>query len=205
MHDEVPVHYAGIRGNAVLLAQKFVGEILRDGCVAVDATAGNGHDTLFLASAVGDNGKVYAFDLQREALETTANRLKQYGKQENVVLTNAGHELMDQYIHSSVDVFMFNLGYLPGSDHSKITKAKTTITALSTALSLLNPGGRISIVVYTAHQGAEDESRAVEEMVEQLDPRVFGVLKVVFKNRSSSAPFLIFIERVNSTHENLAP
>jgi predicted methyltransferase len=205
MYDGLPVPFAGIRGNAALLAQKFIGEILYEGCVAVDATAGNGYDTLFLAGAVGDSGKVFAFDVQRGALDTTAGRLKQAGREKNVVLINAGHEEMARYVTHPVDGVMFNLGYLPGGDHDIITRPDTTIKALHTALSLLKPGGRVSIVVYTGHRGAEDESNAVDQLAKNLDPGVFGVLRTTFANRSSSAPFLIFIERVNEENESLAP
>lgn len=196
MHEGFSVHFAGVRGNAVLLAQHFIAEVLRKGSVAVDGTAGNGYDTLFLANIVGDSGKVYAFDIQPEALNTTASRLNQFGLDKNVNLINDGHQNMDHYLTSPVDCFIFNLGYLPGGDHSKMTRSETTLEALNIAVNLLKPGGRISIVVYTSHHGAGKESQCVEEMAAQLDPKVFGVLKVTFANRSTSAPFLIFIERV---------
>ncbi|TYO95615.1 tRNA (mnm(5)s(2)U34)-methyltransferase [Desulfallas thermosapovorans] len=205
MSNKRPVNFAGVRGNAVLLGQQFVGEVLQKGSVAVDATAGNGYDTLFLANAVGAGGRVYAFDIQREALDITARRLKQFGLDSGVTLIHDGHEKMDLYIDTPVDAFIFNLGYLPGGDHDRITRAHTTVRALQIALELLKPGGRISVVVYTGHPGAADESRAVEETAANLDPRRFGVLKVTFINRSVSAPFLIFIERVKKGIENLAP
>ncbi|AGL02004.1 tRNA (mnm(5)s(2)U34)-methyltransferase [Desulfoscipio gibsoniae] len=205
MYHKRPVNFAGIRGNAVLLGQRFVGEVLHKGSVAVDATAGNGYDTLFLANSVGECGRVYAFDIQQSALDITARRLKQFGLEKNVTLIHDGHEKMDLYIVPPVDAFIFNLGYLPGGDHDKITRPSTTVKALQIALDMLNPGGRISIVVYTGHLGAGEESRTVEEMAAKLDPRIFGVLKVTFINRSASAPFLIFIERVKKENENLAP
>ncbi|WP_347487559.1 class I SAM-dependent methyltransferase [Desulfoscipio sp. XC116] len=196
MYNKRPVNFAGVRGNAVLLAQQFVGEVLHKGCVAVDATAGNGYDTLFLANIVGESGRVYAFDIQQAALDITARRLKQFGLENNVKLIHDGHENMNLHIDSPVDACTFNLGYLPGGDHNSITGPSTTVKALQIALDLLKPGGRISLVVYTGHPGAGEESRAVEEMAAQLNPSLFGVLKVTFINRSLSAPFLIFIERV---------
>ncbi len=205
MYNKRPVNFANVRGNAVLLGQQFVGDVLHKGCVAVDATAGNGYDTLFLANLVGEKGRVYAFDIQQSALDVTARRLTQFGLDNNVQLIHDGHEKMDLYINSPVDAFMFNLGYLPGGDHDKITRSPTTTRALQIALNLLKPGGRISLVVYTGHSGAGEESRAVDEMAAKLDPRLFGVLKVAFVNRSVSAPFLIYIERVKKEIENLAP
>ncbi len=205
MYNKRSVNFANVRGNAVLLGQQFVGEVLHKGCVAVDATAGNGYDTLFLANLVGESGRVYAFDIQQAALDVTARRLTQFGLENNVQMIHDGHEKMDLYIDFPVDVFMFNLGYLPGGDHDKITRLHTTTRAMKIALNLLKPGGRISLVVYTGHSGAVEESRAVEEMAAKLNPRLFGVLKVAFINRSVSAPFLIFIERVKKEIENLAP
>jgi len=204
MYNKRPVNFANVRGNAVLLAQQFVGEVLHKGSVAVDATAGNGYDTLFLANLVGENGQVYAFDVQQAALDVTARQLTQFGLERNVQLIHDGHEKMNLYIKFPVDAFMFNLGYLPGGDYNKITRSVTTIKALQIALDLLKPGGRISLVVHTRHCGAGEESRAVEDMAAGLNPSQFGVLKVVFVNRSVSAPFLIFIERVKKDIENLA-
>ncbi|MBF7082082.1 class I SAM-dependent methyltransferase [Desulfallas sp. Bu1-1] len=196
MVHELPVQFAGVRGNAVLLAQKFLGEILREGSVAVDATAGNGKDTLFLAGAVGNSGKVYAFDIQREALESTAILLKESGLDQRVELIHAGHEHMERYINRPVDGFIFNLGYLPGGDHGITTRPETTLQAVNAAFNLLKPGGRISMVVYTGHRGAGEESRAVEQMAAGLNPKLFGALKVSFLNRPASAPYLVLIERV---------
>lgn len=196
MVHELPVQFAGVRGNAVLLAQKFLGEILREGSVVVDATAGNGRDTLFLAGAVGDSGKVYAFDVQRAALENTSLLLKQYGLDQRVELIHAGHEHMEQYIDRPVDGFIFNLGYLPGGDHDITTGPDTSVRAVNAALHLLKPGGRISMVIYTGHRGALEESGAVEQVAAGLNPRLFGVLKVKFLNRPASAPYLVLVERV---------
>lgn len=199
-----PTRFAGVMGNAVLLAQNFVAEILNDGCLAVDATSGNGNDTLFLAGRVGISGKVYSFDIQPAALDVTGTRLKEAGLQNRVVLIRAGHESMDLHLTEPVDAFLFNLGYLPGGNHAVFTRPDTTVTALNTAVKLLKPGGRIAVVVYTGHNGALDEGRAVQNMAGSLDPRVFGVLKVQFANRPEHAPYLILIERAVAKDEDLA-
>ncbi|MCG8401756.1 MAG: methyltransferase domain-containing protein [Firmicutes bacterium] len=204
MADCPPFRFSGVKGNAVLLAQKFVGEILHDGCVAVDATMGNGHDTVFMAQKVGPAGKVYAFDIQQAALDATARKLKQSGLAKRAALFLESHASMRNYLKGPADCFIFNLGYLPGGNHGIITQADTTLAALNTALDLLKPGGRISMVVYTGHPGAEEESSAVEETVRRLDPRVYGVLQVMFANRPHWAPFLILIEKAVPDNENPA-
>jgi len=199
-----PTRFAAVKGNAVLLAQNFVAAVLGDGCLAVDATAGNGNDTLFLAGRVGTRGKVYAFDIQPTALDVTGTRLKEAGLQDRVVLIRVGHESMALHLAEPVDAFLFNLGYLPGGNHAVFTRPDTTVTALNTAVELLKPGGRIAVVVYTGHSGALDESRAVQDMAGSLDPQVFGVLKLQFANRAEHAPYLILIERAIAKDEDLA-
>jgi len=47
-------------------AQQLLKATVEEGDTVVDATAGNGHDTLFLAQLVGDSGQVYAFDVQKK-------------------------------------------------------------------------------------------------------------------------------------------
>lgn len=203
MKCNLPVHFTGVPGNAVLLAQKFLAEVLQEGCCAVDATAGNGNDTLFLANGVGRTGKVYSFDIQPSALEQTAALLKENGLLERVQLIRAGHENMEKYIKEVLRAVIFNLGYLPGGDHATTTRPETTIKAVEAALRKLEPGGRISIVTYTGHTGAVEESRALEELAAGLDPKVYGVLKLSFINRSALAPYLVLVER-KVTYENLA-
>lgn len=107
-----------ILGNAVQLSHWFVERVLRPGDVAVDATAGNGHDTLFLAQLVGSAGKVYAFDVQQAALARTGERLAAANSLTQVQLINDGHQKMNEYIQDQVTTVMFNLGYLPGGGSS---------------------------------------------------------------------------------------
>ncbi|WP_034629071.1 tRNA (mnm(5)s(2)U34)-methyltransferase [Desulfotruncus alcoholivorax] len=204
MKRSLPVHFTGVHGNAVLLAQKFLAEVLQEGSCAVDATAGNGNDTLFLARCVGPKGKVYSFDIQRRALEQTAALLKENGLLGRVQLIQAGHEHMEKYIKEALRAVIFNLGYLPGGDHAVTTRPETTINAVNAALKNLEPGGRISVVIYTGHTGAAEESRAVEDLAAMLDPEIYGVLKLSFLNRSALAPYLVLVER-RVTDENLAP
>lgn len=186
-------------GSAVYLAQMFLSEILVDGGTAIDATAGNGNDTLFLARLAGPRGKVYAFDIQPLALKNTRLLLEQNGYEDRVHLLLAGHEEMERFITGPVDAVIFNLGYLPGGDHRVTSSAGTTVKAVRTALKLLKSGGRVSIVVYTGHPGGKEEYRELEEMASALDGRYFHVLKIDFLNRSRQAPFVIVIEKAGYT------
>ncbi|WP_066637541.1 tRNA (mnm(5)s(2)U34)-methyltransferase [Desulfolucanica intricata] len=187
-----------IWGSVVNIAQLFIREVLYDGSVAVDATVGNGGDTLFLAGAVGDSGLVYGFDIQEKAIEITSKKLSQCQLLKRVEFFNIGHENMLSFIKSPVDAIMFNLGYLPGGDHGIITRAETTVDALSQGLELLSPGGRLSIAVYTGHAGAQEEYTAVEKYVSNLENKMYNVIKLNFINRKSPPPFLILIEKEGS-------
>lgn len=180
--------------RAVNLAQDFIKPVLKEGGIAVDATAGNGFDTLFLAVGVGGKGKVYAFDIQQEALANTTRLLAEKHCLEQVTLICDGHEKMLDYIAEKVDAVMFNLGYLPGGDHKIITQPGTTIEALRAALNLLRPGGRLSLVVYTGHPGGIEELEAIEKELTVLPSQHFTIVRITFLNRLENAPQIFLIE-----------
>ncbi len=183
----------------VVLAQLLVGRVLQLGDQAVDATAGNGHDTLYLARRVGEQGRVYAFDIQEKALLHTAARLRVEGFESRVVLIRAGHERLKEFVPPGIKAVMFNLGYLPGGDHQIITHPDTTVAALEQAADLLAPGGLVTVVVYRGHEGGGEEGRAVLRYVESLNPRQWDVILTEFPNRSPRAPFLVAFQK-NSGH-----
>ena len=154
-----------IRRPLTTVAHDAVAAVLFDGAKAIDATMGNGHDTLFLARQVGPNGKVIAFDIQPDALTMTAQRVEALGIASRVDLRQAGHETLLRSVPPSwsgaVNAVMFNLGYLPGGDKRCVTRASTTRQALDQTIQLLTPGGRLSILLYRHHDGAEPEVDAV--------------------------------------------
>ena len=121
-------------------------ERLLPGDLAVDATAGNGHDTHFLAQLIGPEGKVFAFDVQPEAIAATQRLLQRWGVPEACYqLIGASHAEMVAHLPGDAEgriaAVIFNLGYLPGGDKSVITRAETTLPAVRAALELLRPGG----------------------------------------------------------------
>jgi ubiquinone/menaquinone biosynthesis C-methylase UbiE len=181
--------------SAVRLVHNFLSEAVQNGGTAVDATAGRGNDTLFLAGLVGPDGRVFSFDTQDSAIQETRLLLEKAGLMERVTLVNAGHEDMEYYISSPADAVIFNLGYLPGGDHSKTTKPETTERALKAALRLLRPGGRIGLVIYTGHPGGAEECAAVESTAASLDGALFNVIRITVLNRAESAPVVVVIEK----------
>lgn len=172
---------------------------LRPGASAVDATAGNGHDTVFLARQVGPHGRIYAFDIQKRALAETRCRLREVGLTERVVLIHDGHEKMREYVDEVVGGVVFNLGYLPGGDKTIVTRPETTLAALDAALELLAPGGVVVFVVYTGHSGGKREGRELRSRAAQLPASRFQVLQQRFLNvRKSCPPELVAIRRRGS-------
>ncbi|MGM0595230.1 MAG: class I SAM-dependent methyltransferase, partial [Pseudomonadota bacterium] len=137
-------------------------ERLADGDCVVDATVGNGHDTLFLARCVGESGSVYGLDIQQTALASADRRLCAAGLAQRVSLYHAGHEAMALALPATLQgrlkAVVFNLGYLPGGDKSRTTGSRTTLAALEQAREWLGSGGVISVLAYTGHPGGREEA-----------------------------------------------
>src|SRR5699024_3331407 len=160
--------------------------------LVIDATCGNGNDTLFLSELVGNDGQVYAFDIQAQAIETTKQLLNDK-ERHNVTLIHDSHANIDQFIkeEKSVAAAVFNLGYLPRSDKTIITKPDSTITAIEKLLPLLKKNGLIVLVVYAGHPGGQEEKNAVIDYVTQLEQKNYFVLKYQFMNLINDPPFVI--------------
>ena len=142
------------------LHKHFVLEHLKPGDTAVDFTMGNGNDTLFLSKAVGEGGRVYAFDIQEEALISTREHLKENGAPENYTLICASHHLVKEYVKEPIKAGMFNLGYLPRSGRKAVTTMReTTIPAVQSAIELLAPDGVLIVAIYPGHkEGAHEKT-----------------------------------------------
>lgn len=187
--------------SAVQWARVFIHPALGPGATAVDATSGNGLDTVFLAENVGPGGRVYAMDIQETALKKTVERLRIAGLLDRVTILPRGHQEMDTLVTGPVNAVMFNLGYLPGSDRSVTTLPETTVEGIKCALRLLSPGGRLSVIVYTGHPGSDTESRVVGELLQSLDVSQFSVQKMTFWNSRKNSPELYFVSRTGDKNE----
>ncbi len=178
-------------GQSHDLIRKFV----RQGDTVVDATAGNGNDTVFLAGLVGDNGKVYSFDIQEKAVFETERKLRAHQLSERVKLIHDGHQNAGGYISEKVTAVMFNLGYLPGGDHSIGTRWETTIEAVKTFMGILKTGGVISIVIYYGGDSGFEEKDHVMEFLKTIDCKQYTVMQVEFINQINCPPILVCIEK----------
>ncbi len=187
------------RWTATTVARDRVLPLLEPGDKAIDATCGNGRDTLWLCQAVGETGHVFAFDLQREAIEKTGRRLKDAGFEDRATLFQSGHETMVRELPAeapgTIAAIVFNLGYLPGGDEDRITKTDTTLAALEASLGMLKPGGILSVTVYPFHQGGKEESEAVLAWTEALDADAFQVEVARHPTGNARSPYPVFVRK----------
>ncbi|MCI2775066.1 tRNA (mnm(5)s(2)U34)-methyltransferase [Staphylococcus petrasii] len=161
----------------------------------IDATCGNGNDTLFLAKQVPD-GHVYGFDIQATAIQNTAEKVKDYN---NVTLIQDGHENILKHLRDKIkkpiDAAIFNLGYLPKGDKAIVTQPATTIKAIEDIFELLSVEGIIVLVIYHGHEEGKIERDAVMEYLKTMDQTKAHVLQYQFINQINNAPFICAIEK----------
>ncbi|MDQ0208202.1 class I SAM-dependent methyltransferase [Alkalicoccobacillus murimartini] len=180
-------------------ARELLDHAITEGDTAVDATAGNGHDTCYLAKLVGQKGRVYSFDVQEAAVEATKARLHKEELLERVDLHHTGHEHAVEMIQPehlpTLKAAIFNLGYLPGSDKSITTHAETTIKAISGLFHAMTAEGIIVLVVYHGHAEGAIEKEAILDYVRQLPQEKAHVLQYGFVNQKNAPPFIVAIEK----------
>ncbi len=182
-------------GGARKWARAIIEENLKPGAKAIDATMGNGYDTLWLAQLVGHAGRVYAFDVQELALQRTRERLEDNGVSDIAVLHAIGHERMKDVVKEPVDAIVFNLGWLPGTEKETRTKVTTTLEAVNQALTLLNPGGVITICVYPGHDEGARERDALILWAKSLDDGVYDAVMCGYQNIKKLPPVLIAVTK----------
>ena len=167
---------------------------IKEGDCCIDATMGKGGDTYYLCSKTGIDGKVYAFDVQEDALRQTKEKLDKHEMNAKLILD--GHEHMKKYVkESEVSCIMFNLGYLPGGDHTKATQASSSIEALTRSLSLLKKGGLISLCIYSGGDSGFEERDAVLSWLKNLDSHKYLVIRSDYYNRPNNPPIPVLIIR----------
>lgn len=208
----------------IYAAKQIWKNVVRPGDTVIDATCGNGHDSLHLAKLVltPTSGRLYCVDIQSDATTSTRNKflsdplLSSFLAEERVRIITASHETFPPNIEPlSVALICYNLGYLPGAKSVKIdplesipdtlvisnkliTKTDTTITSLTNALPLIKNGGLLSVVAYPGHEGGEVETEAVKNFMAGLDAQVWRVYGNFPLNRPKS-PVLMSAFRIDKT------
>ena len=176
---------------------RFIEEQVQEGDLCIDATAGNGSDTLLLSRLCGNTGHVLAFDIQKDALDHTKEKLLKESPFQNCKCILDSHSNMEAYASpDTVSCIVFNFGYLPGGDHTISTRIKTSMPALSSSLKLLKKGGLLSLCIYSGGDTGFEEHDAVLSWLKSLDPHCYLVIKSEFYNRPNHPPVPVLVIRL---------
>lgn len=176
----------------LLAAREFWERIVQKNDQVIDATCGNGQDTVFLASLVPE-GRLIGFDIQQEAIEKTKERIGKERLTAKVEISLRSHATFpEDIVKESIRLIVYNLGYLPGGNKQLTTLTETTLQSLKNALSLIMPGGALSITLYAGHPEGEREKAALLSWSQGLPSSLWMSLHVEWQNRGK-APSLLFI------------
>lgn len=180
------------------LAHSYWERIVLPGDYAIDATCGNGYDTLKLARILKGTGGLMGIDIQKEAISRTWELLKSHLPEKelgSIQLYEQSHaEFPAPALHHPVRLVTYNLGYLPGGNKLKTTMTPTTLASVCHALDLIVAGGVVSITCYPGHPEGAQEEMALLELTATLSSSLWNVCLHTFPNRSSS-PRLLLIQK----------
>ncbi len=157
----------------------------------IDATLGNGQDALFLAPLC-TRGKLTGIDVQEQAISSAQEILKEYYHIEYVLGSHA--TFPNHLTPETIKLIVYNLGYLPRGDKTIVTQTSSTLESVQNALSLLTPGGMISITCYSGHEEGANEEKALLEFSRRLNPRQWSVSHQQWLNRHR-CPSLLLISK----------
>jgi tRNA G37 N-methylase Trm5 len=179
------------------LAHQYWAALVKGDDIVIDATCGNGYDTLALAKLKPK--KLYALDIQKKALDSAGELVNKHlsvvdQEKINWILTN--HVVFpSEILDRSVKLIVYNLGYLPKGDKSIMTRAETTLQSLKNALTLLTYGGCVSLTCYPGHPEGAQEEKDLLEYTTQLPPKEWSCCHHRWLNRSQS-PSLLIIQKI---------
>ena len=156
---------------------------LKKDAVTLDATCGNGKDTKFLAE---HSKRVYAFDIQEEAVKTSKAYCAEFS---NILFIHDTHAHIKDYVDEPLDAVIFNFGYLPGSDHSVMTKTASSLEAVKQSLDLLYDDG-ILVLAFYPHEEGRKEKEAITSWIMQN-----RLLWTVYETKKPDAPVLYLVSK----------
>lgn len=185
--------------NALNMAKFVLNDRLPLARCVVDATAGNGRDTLYLAENTGPGAVIWAFDIQQAALDNTQKLLTANNAVRKVKLIHDCHSKVAEYVTVPIDIVLFNLGYLPGASRELMTRAESTVAALRQFASLLAPEGMITVVAYPGTPSGAEEKVAVETFLASLPQETFTVACWQMLNQINNPPILFIVEKRGGT------
>lgn len=184
--------------SALDIIKRVINENVKEGDICIDATAGRGNDTLHLCSLVGDSGKVTAFDIQQDAVDSTKALLEKNGIAHRADVRLQSHSEMDSlFEEETVSLITFNFGWLPKGNHNIFTQKETSIEAIEKGLKLLKNGGIMTLIIYYGRETGFEERDALLEYLPTLDSRKYTVVEMPFVNRPNCPPIPIVIIKDN--------
>lgn len=176
--------------NALKLSHEYIKANVNPTDITVDATMGRGRDTLLLCQL---SKKVFAFDIQEEALASTRLLLEENGCNNASLILDSHHNLKS-YVESAKCV-VFNFGFLPGGDHKIFSHGETSIKAVKAALDIIDIDGFVSICSYYGGDTGFEERDSLLTFLETLDAKKYTVMLHSFHNRPNCPPLFIVIEK----------
>ena len=182
-----------IPSNALMAARQHLVPVLPTARCVVDATAGNGNDTLFLCQQTPADCRIFAFDIQLAAIRSATDLIARHGFLEKVSWFHADHAQVKNHVDAPIDAAVFNLGYLPGQDHSVTTGPASLAPALQGVLDLLVPGGRSTLVAYPGHGPGLAEIDFLETTLSRYSQQQFVVTRLNFINQCNNPAILYTI------------
>ncbi len=187
----------------LLLAHSYWNDFLQEDDLVIDATCGNGHDTLFLAKKVL-KGQVFAFDIQQTALQNARALIKSHQMEERVAFFHASHENLFLVPSKNIRLIVYNLGYLPGGDKKITTLALSTHRSVFQALALIeHTQGAVSLMCYPGHEEGKKEQNLLLQELTSLNPHLWQVSYHQWINRPHS-PSLFWIKAISSKKTYMA-
>ncbi|MFP4286917.1 MAG: class I SAM-dependent methyltransferase [Candidatus Izemoplasmataceae bacterium] len=174
--------------NIIEYGHALLKDYVKPDDLVIDMTAGNGHDTLFLAKL---SQNVLAFDVLEVAIKNTQKRLNDH-LISHVRLIHDSHVYVRKYIQKSPKAIVFNFGYLPGYDKALTTLMASSILALEESIDLIEEEGIIVMTLYPGHEEGYKEAEAITNYLKQLSTKKFTVSLYKILNRAN-APFNITI------------
>lgn len=182
-----------MKWNTLNISHETIKHFVNSGDICIDATAGRGFDTAFLSELVGTSGKVYAFDIQQEAIDSTNQLLKSKGLS-NVQTILDSHVNMKNYVdNQEISCITFNFGWLPKGNHKICTHADTSIIAIDSGLELLKDNGIMSLCIYYGKDTGFAERDAILQHLSTIDSKKYTVLTTNFSNRPNCPPIFALI------------
>lgn len=181
-------------GHVLTFQKMLLEKSLENGDIVIDATLGNGNDSLILLDLVGEAGYLHGFDIQKDAVEKTSARLQESGFA-NFKLYCESHENLDSLIKKPVQGIVFNLGYLPKGDKLCTTCWESTQVAISKGMELLLPNGFISVMTYPGHESGYEEDIAIQDFFSKVDQKKYQIAQMQFLNQKNNPPKLYWLTK----------